>query len=170
MVPNNSMASANERLARQINQEARQDPTSPYAGKLVGIAKGQVIVVADTWREGVERLRQGEPDAARCRCLEASADYERVEAIWRVADTGGGSRPAVFPSCAMPHRGVCFVFCVDRGKGKGGIVRPLECGGLRRFGLSFLETDTKPKKRKKAAATAALQRANDAFSPSSTPA
>src|SRR5437588_8177777 len=80
----NSIASVNERLARQINQQARQDPQSPYAGKLVGIANGQVVVVADTWREVAERLRQVEPDPARCRCIEASADYDRVEEIWRV--------------------------------------------------------------------------------------
>jgi hypothetical protein len=84
MVQNNSIASANERLARQINQEARQNPQSPYAGKLVGIANGKVVVVADTWREVVDRLRQVEPDPARCRCIEASADYDRVEEIWRM--------------------------------------------------------------------------------------
>jgi hypothetical protein len=84
MVQTNSIESANEQLARQINQEARQNPTSPYAGKLVGIANGQVIVIADSWREVAERLRQVEPDPAKCYCLEASADYERVEEIWRV--------------------------------------------------------------------------------------
>jgi hypothetical protein len=84
MIQDNSIASANERLARQINQEARKDPQSPYAGKLVGIANGQVVVVADTWREVADRLRQVEPDPARCRCIEASADYDRVEVIWRV--------------------------------------------------------------------------------------
>lgn len=84
MIQDKSIASANERLARQINQEARQDPQSPYAGKLVGIANGQVVVVADTWRKVAERLRQVEPDPARCRCIEASADYDRVEDIWRV--------------------------------------------------------------------------------------
>jgi hypothetical protein len=84
MIQDNTIASANERLARQINQEARKDPQSPYAGKLVGIANGRVVVVADTWREVADRLRQVEPDAARCRCIEASADYDRVEEIWRV--------------------------------------------------------------------------------------
>jgi hypothetical protein len=83
MVPPNAIASANERLAQQINQEARHDPNSPYAGKLVGIANGQVVVVADSWREVVERLRQVEPDPAKCFALDASADYERVEEIWR---------------------------------------------------------------------------------------
>ena len=84
MIENNSMASINEQLARQINQEARQDPTSPYASKKVGIANGQVVVVAATWREVAERLRQVEPDPAKCYCLEASADYEQVEEIWRL--------------------------------------------------------------------------------------
>ena len=84
MTQNDSIASNNERLVRQINQQARQDPQSPYAGKLVGIANGQVVVVAATWREVADRLRQVEPDPARCRCIEASADYDRVEVIWRV--------------------------------------------------------------------------------------
>ena len=39
---NDSIVSANAELARQINQEARRDPASSYAGKLVGIANGQV--------------------------------------------------------------------------------------------------------------------------------
>jgi hypothetical protein len=84
MLPNNVMASANERLARQINREARQNPQSPYAGKLVGIAHGQVVVVADSWHEVAERLRQVEPDPTQCYCLEASADYDQVEEIWRM--------------------------------------------------------------------------------------
>ncbi len=84
MIQDNSIASANEKLVRQINQQARQDAKSPYAGKFVGIANGKVVVVADTWREVAERLRQVEPDPARCRCLEASADYGRVEEIWGV--------------------------------------------------------------------------------------
>ena len=75
------MASANERQARQINQEARQNPGSQYAGKLVGIAHGQVIVVAETWRVVVEHLRQVEPDPAQCYCLDASADFDRVDEI-----------------------------------------------------------------------------------------
>jgi hypothetical protein len=81
MVQNNSIAAANEQIARRINQQARHDRKSPYAGKLVGIANGKVVVVADTWREVVDRLRQAEPDPARCRCIEASADYNRVEEI-----------------------------------------------------------------------------------------
>jgi hypothetical protein len=76
-----AIASANERLAQQINREARTNPNSPYSGKLVGIANGQVVVVADSWREVVERLRQVEPDPAKWFALDASADYQRVEEI-----------------------------------------------------------------------------------------
>lgn len=82
---NHSEMQANERLARQINQDARRDPQSPYAGKRVGIANGQVVVVADTWQEVVARLRQVEPDASKCFCIDASADYERVEDIWIIS-------------------------------------------------------------------------------------
>lgn len=84
MGQNDSIPSVNERLARQINREARQDPASPYAGKLVGIANGQVVVIADSWREVSQGLRRVEPDPGKCYCVEASADYDRVEEIWRV--------------------------------------------------------------------------------------
>jgi hypothetical protein len=40
--------------------------------------------VADSWRQVAEHLRQVEPDPAKCYCIEASADYDRVEEIWRV--------------------------------------------------------------------------------------
>jgi hypothetical protein len=79
---NDSMTATNAEVARQINQEARSDPASPYAGKLVGIANGQVVVVADTWEEVVNQLREAEPDPTRCHCIEASAAYDRVEEIW----------------------------------------------------------------------------------------
>jgi hypothetical protein len=85
MIRDESIASENERLARQINQEARQKPSSPFAGKMVGIANGQVVIVADSWREVVERLRQVVPDPTKCRCIEASADYDKVEVIGVVA-------------------------------------------------------------------------------------
>jgi hypothetical protein len=48
----------------------------------VGIANGQVVVVADTWGEVARRLRQAEPDPKKCYCIEASAAYEQVEQIW----------------------------------------------------------------------------------------
>lgn len=85
MVHADSIVSANELLAKQINQEARRNAHSPYVGKLVGIANGQVVVVADSWREVVDRLKKVEPDPTKCYCIEAGADYERVEGIWGVA-------------------------------------------------------------------------------------
>ena len=94
MVQNDPITSANEQLARQINRQARQDPASAYAGKLVGIANGRVVVVADSWREVAERLQQVEPDPAKCRCIEASANYDRVEVIWGWSD---GGRPMASP-------------------------------------------------------------------------
>jgi hypothetical protein len=77
-----SELAVNERQARQINQEARQNPNSPYAGKFVCIANGQVVAVEDSLQAAIERLRQVEPDPAKCFCLDASADYDRVDEIW----------------------------------------------------------------------------------------
>jgi hypothetical protein len=74
----------NSKLARQINQEARSNPQSPYAGKFVGIANGQVVVVADNWNAVIPRLRAVEPDPAKCCCVEASADYDQVVEIWSI--------------------------------------------------------------------------------------
>jgi hypothetical protein len=82
MSRNGSVATANAALARQINDEARRDPASPYAGKLVGIGNGQVVVVADTWREVATRLRQAEPNPAKCYCIDASKDYDEIEDSW----------------------------------------------------------------------------------------
>ena len=74
----------NRELAEQVNAEARRDAHSPYAGKFVGIANGQVVVVADNWREVSRRLREVEPDPNKCCCIEASADYEVVHEVWSV--------------------------------------------------------------------------------------
>jgi len=72
----------NRQLARRINQEARTNPQSPYANKFVGIANGQVVVVADELDELARRLRQLEPDPTKTLCVEASRDYTVVEEIW----------------------------------------------------------------------------------------
>jgi hypothetical protein len=72
----------NRDLARQILDQARGDPQSPYAGKFVGIANGQVVVVADDWDELARRLRETEPDAHKTFCLEVGADYDAVQDIW----------------------------------------------------------------------------------------
>jgi hypothetical protein len=78
----NPIIAINEQLARQINQEARENPSSPYAHKYVGIANGKVVVVADSLHEVAQRLRKIEPDPTKCYAVNASADYDRVEEIW----------------------------------------------------------------------------------------
>jgi hypothetical protein len=71
----------NRELARRINEEALRNPRSPYAGKFVGIANGQVVVVADSLEEMAQRLEQIEPDPAKCFSVEASRDYDEVVEI-----------------------------------------------------------------------------------------
>lgn len=77
-----SVQDLNRQLARRINQEARNNPQSPYANKLVGIANGQVVVVADAWDDLAQRLRQVEPDPSKTFGIEASRDYDEVHEIW----------------------------------------------------------------------------------------
>ncbi len=72
----------NRELARQVNDEARRNPNSPYAGKFVGIANGQVVVVGDNLDEVIRGLRQVEPDPQRVFCLEAGLDYDEIQEIW----------------------------------------------------------------------------------------
>lgn len=74
----------NRQLAKKINEEARRNPQSPHAGKFVGIANGQVVIVTDDLNELVRRLRQVEPDPSKTFGLEASRDPDEVEEIWRL--------------------------------------------------------------------------------------
>jgi len=77
-----SVAELNRELACRINAEARRDPQSPYANKFVGLANGQVVVVADDLDELALRLRQAEPDPRKTFWVEASRDYDEVVEIW----------------------------------------------------------------------------------------
>jgi hypothetical protein len=77
----NPVMQRNEALARTINEEARSDPSSPYAGKFVGIVNGQVAAVADGWSELGAKLRQMGASPAETLCLEASRDPDAVEDI-----------------------------------------------------------------------------------------
>jgi hypothetical protein len=72
----------NEALANKLYDEAQGDPQSPYAGKKVGIANGQVVVVADDWDEVCRRLEKAEPDAAKMFCIDMAQDYKTVQYIW----------------------------------------------------------------------------------------
>jgi hypothetical protein len=68
-------------LAQRINREALADPSSPFAGKFVGIVNGQVVVVADDVQTAWFRLDELEPNKRRTCLFEASRDYSRVEHV-----------------------------------------------------------------------------------------
>jgi hypothetical protein len=75
----------NEELAHKVNEEVLRDPTSPYAGKMVGIANGQVVVVADDLDEVIDRLREAEPDPKKRFVIEAGLDYSEVHDVGELA-------------------------------------------------------------------------------------
>jgi hypoxanthine-guanine phosphoribosyltransferase len=82
MAASSTVQDTNRQLARQINEEARGNPQSPYANKWVGIVNGQVVVVADTLDEMSRRLRQIEPDPSTTFGLAVSEDPDEVHEIW----------------------------------------------------------------------------------------
>jgi hypothetical protein len=75
---------ANEQTANRLIAEARDNPTSPYLGKFVGIANGQIVVVADNWDELAERMGQVAPDLNQTLSLEVGVDYDEVQHIWEL--------------------------------------------------------------------------------------
>ena len=82
MPPSNPILELNRELARQINEESRRNPSSPYAGKFVGIANGKVVAIADDLDAVADTLRQVEPDLLKTFFVEASRDYDEVIEIW----------------------------------------------------------------------------------------
>ena len=72
------------RLAREINQDARRNPSSPYAGKFVAIAEGRVVAVGEQLDEVMAALRQVAPDRNQGLVVEASADYAGPHEIWGI--------------------------------------------------------------------------------------
>jgi hypothetical protein len=82
MAAENDVLERNRELARQINAEARANPHSPYAGKLVGIANGKVIAVTEDWNDLAKRLREAEPDPKRTFGLKVGVDYDAIQEIW----------------------------------------------------------------------------------------
>lgn len=72
----------NRELADKLAEEGRNDPSSLYAGKFVGIANGQVVVVASDLNQMVSRLQQVEPDPSKTFGVEVGRDYGVVEEIW----------------------------------------------------------------------------------------
>ncbi|MCI0639945.1 MAG: DUF5678 domain-containing protein [Gemmataceae bacterium] len=77
----NTMQDQNRELARRINEEARNNPQSPYANKFVGIANGKVVSVADDLDEMMRQLRAAEPDPRKSFWVEASRNYDEVHVI-----------------------------------------------------------------------------------------
>jgi hypothetical protein len=77
-----SVTELNREVADRINEEALKDPSSPLAGKFVGIIDGQVVAVAGELREVMRQLRASGVDPRRMFCFEAGRDYSRVEEIW----------------------------------------------------------------------------------------
>lgn len=72
----------NSEFARRINRETRANPDSPYAGKFLGIAHEQVVVVADSFDDAdfqLDTLGFGRDD---CQMIEASADYDTAIMFW----------------------------------------------------------------------------------------
>jgi hypothetical protein len=74
----------NRDLAEKMNDEALRHPQSPDAGKFVGIANGNVVVIADTWRAVASALRLAEPDASKTYCIQLGRDYSEVHEIWEI--------------------------------------------------------------------------------------
>ncbi len=81
MTPLSGIALVNSQLADKINNEALRDPSSLYAGKIVGIANGIAVVVADNLDEAMDRLLAIEPDPTKCYCFEAGVDYDEVQDV-----------------------------------------------------------------------------------------
>jgi uncharacterized protein YlzI (FlbEa/FlbD family) len=82
--PDPAILALNQEVARKINEEALRNPRSPYANKFVGIANGEVVVVADDADEMSRRLREIEPDNRKCFGVEASRDYSIPVYIWEL--------------------------------------------------------------------------------------
>jgi Family of unknown function (DUF5678) len=76
------VATMNRQLAKKLLDEAASNLSSPYAGKFVGIANGQVVAVADDWDDLARHLRQAEPDPTKTFGVEVGRDYSEVQQIW----------------------------------------------------------------------------------------
>jgi hypothetical protein len=62
MVTRDEVQKLNLELAQQIQDEVDRDPNSPYAGKWIGVANGQVVIVSEDGDEVMKRLHEVEPD------------------------------------------------------------------------------------------------------------
>src|SRR5262249_10607437 len=73
---------ASEELALKLDEEARANPDSPYAGKLVGIVHGKIVVVTDDRDELYRRLEEVEPDAEERYIVQPGEDFYLTHDIW----------------------------------------------------------------------------------------
>ena len=72
----------NLKVANRINRETRANPSSPYAGKYIGVWHGEVVVVGDTLDEVCDALdAMGDRDDEAV-AIEASADYDTKIMFW----------------------------------------------------------------------------------------
>src|SRR5260221_540624 len=99
----------NRDLADKLVQEAKQNPQSPYLGKFVGFANGQIVVIADRMNEIGSRLRQAEPDRSRAfrrlRPDSTSSPVSDSSTAWPMATSATRSRSAWRRETAHLRRG-----------------------------------------------------------------
>jgi hypothetical protein len=84
MTTTKTIEQLNREVALRLIDEAKRDPQSVYMDKYVGIANGQIVVIADELDEAVRQLDQIEPDPGKTFCLEIGPDYDKVFEIWEV--------------------------------------------------------------------------------------
>lgn len=82
MKPWTAAQDLNRAVAERINAEALRDPSSPYAGKFIGVVGEVVVVAADSVDELGNALDLMGPEASDCFCIEVGRDYDEVEYIW----------------------------------------------------------------------------------------
>jgi len=80
-VTNPEVVERNRALARAIHEEARSNPQSPYAGKFVGLANGQVVVVSDDLNGLARRLREVEPNSRNLYIVDTKRDPTKIHRI-----------------------------------------------------------------------------------------
>lgn len=93
MTTTKTIEQLNRELAQRLIDEAKRDPQSVYMNKYVGIANGQIVVVADDLDEAARQLDQIEPDPRNTFCLEIGPDYDKVYEIWGSRITVGSTQP-----------------------------------------------------------------------------
>ena len=86
----------NRELARKINDETLKNPQSPYAHKYVGIANGQVVVVADDLDELLADTGAGSAGAVVELLLE---EDQRADRRRREDNSGLASEPTSLTGC-----------------------------------------------------------------------